>query len=275
MKYIYLLISMIIPLQTHASALVYGWSSATPPREVHVSWKGISNSYFTVSNPGCTIYAFIVFRDKQDRLLTAEYRLVDGPYTCWGSSLPGDNADSKVPWEWERLLGQWSEKVWTLPYIATRTWAWGLPDTCTFVASAIGYHYTVQSDAGNNTVHGEPCTVNGRLPPEPVSCYVHAPDAIEHNTANVGLIQRRAIGAINVSCTADSRVLLSVQNSELQLESKGQTIRTALYLEQDGQTSAFVDPTPNGTIKLISVIDAQADTPGTYQGSKVIIADLP
>lgn len=275
MKYIYLLISMIIPFQTQASAVISGWSGPTPPTEVQVHWKGINISHPSTSNPGCTIYTYIVYRDSQDRLLTAEYRLVDGPYSCWGSRLPGDNADSKESWEWEYLLGQWSEKVWTLPYIRTATWAWGLPNTCSFVASVAGYHYTVQSAAGNNTVHGEPCTVNGRLPPEPVSCYVHAPDAIEHKTANVGLIQRRAIGAINVSCTADSRVLLSVQNSELQLESKGQTIRTALYLEQDGQTYAFVDPTPNGTIKLISVIDAQADTPGTYQGSKVIIADLP
>ncbi len=277
MKYIYLTLIVLAISKTYAGGYVYGWSSNPLPAEVQLRWDGITSSrtHTGIGNT-CSLSAYISYLDeKGQRKMAWYYMATQFTPTCWGYALPGDDpGDSKNSWEWETLLNQMSEKTWNLKY-QTSYPGTGAPGECSYGATASGSHYIVQSGGGYAEHTGEPCTLHGRLPPDPVSCYVHAPDPIVHKTASAGLIQRRAIGAINVSCTADSRVLLSVQNSELQLESKGQTIRTALYLEQDGQTYAFVDPTPNGTIKLISVIDAQADTPGTYQGSKVIIADLP
>ncbi|NCG52483.1 hypothetical protein [Serratia fonticola] len=277
MKYIYLMLTALAISKASADGQIYGWSSDILPDEVQLQFNAVTRSNFHNGQGNyCKVHAYINYKTQKGQLLRAWYESIEsGGPTCWGYTLPGDPpGDSKDSWEWESVLYQMSKKTWKLKYINSIHYG-QTPDTCGYVTTLSGPRYIVQSAGGPYEKNGEPCTLLGRLPPDPVSCHVLAPDPIVHTTASAGLIQRRAIGAINVSCTADSRVLLSVQNSELQLESKGQTIRTALYLEQDGQTSAFVDPTPNGTIKLISVIDAQADTPGTYQGSKVIIADLP
>ncbi len=106
----------------------------------------------------------------------------------------------------------------------------------------------------------------------PVHCELEGPAVLSHPSAYIGLVRSQARGKIRVTCTRRASVKIYLLIDSVELQSGAQTIRSVLSLGEQGSSSTTVVADKTGEVSLLSTVNAQANAPGDYVGSTVVIA---
>ncbi len=261
--YLPLAAMLALPDYSHSNTAVLSPGYVIPPAQtITATPQTLGGGGSWTAQPGpayCKIYAYISGPEHG-----SSYLLVDNSYrgrgsSCFGVTIGPDHMNEYL----NSIL--YNIPSYPMPYAGVHSIVSPVP-VCLF-------SFEIRTDINSNVYSWATGYAGCKLQPlnPQTYCYVHAPQPMIHPPSPTGYIRSTSGRSVDVSCSQETNLTVSIDDSSLPLRGGKGQIASTLYVGANGHSSVRVKANPNAAVPLISDINTTAAIPDVYQGSKVLI----